>query len=183
MKNLVSHYFLLYRAAALCVLAFALCGGGCGPTPQDADDAVEWMFAELMRVERGWTPSDDEIIAGLQASGLADGYSSKHDLTVIAAASANGRDVVVRWLLAQGVSPNPRRGASPLILALRGGTRETVGLLLEAGADPNAVRKGDTPLDAAAQSAKGWAIPLLFKHGAVPREQEASEKRVGSPQR
>jgi len=73
-------------------------------------------------------------------------------------------------LLTAGADPNLRNsatGVTPLSLALGGTDPEIVRLLLEAGADPNALLPdGDTPLMLAARGANPQFVQLLVDHGA-----------------
>lgn len=81
---------------------------------------------------------------------------------------------VVSALLAAGADPDlpepphpeqPGPGTPPLLWAVRNGHRETVELLLTAGADPNI---SPTPLTIAARGGRYGIVRSLLNHGADP---------------
>jgi ankyrin repeat protein len=101
-------------------------------------------------------------------------------------AAQQGHLEVVRWLLAQGASPNPAVGDRhpPLVAAIvgplvpygsdKGSARDAAGvvrLLLEAGANPAVPDHwGYTPLARAVQRADARIVRLLLAFGADPRQ-------------
>lgn len=99
-----------------------------------------------------------------------DGWTPLH----LAAAFAGPE--AVRLLLGQGanvhaVSGNPQQN-QPLHAALAlGSSVETLRLLLDAGADPNAAQAGGfAPLHSAASAGKSEAAELLMERGADPAQ-------------
>lgn len=86
----------------------------------------------------------------------------------------------VRLLLQNGadvglVARNPMQ-VQALHAAVAGRSRESVRLLLEAGADPNAMQHGGwTPLRAARQHGDQPMIGLLLAHGADPEDADQPE--------
>jgi outer membrane protein assembly factor BamB len=122
--------------------------------------------AELINKRRGETDDDGKTRALDIASGellweMASGseirYSQPHDLLVSANGVYGGTEVT-QVLLKAGADVNaimqprktsgkgPRRGTSPLALAVENGHFELAAVLLKAGADPNDQRSGFTPL-------------------------------------
>lgn len=90
----------------------------------------------------------------------------------------------VRVLLSEAANPNEcnRFAETPLIFALKslkkGSFHEIVGLLLEAGANPNVTTTlGFTALDCAEARKDTQSVRLLIQHGAVPSK---TQKRASS---
>jgi ankyrin repeat protein len=95
-----------------------------------------------------------------------DGWAPLHLACAFAGTDA------VKCLLEHGAhahqySHNPQH-SQPLHAAIAlGGSEETIQLLLDAGADPNAVQAaGFTPLHQAAAAGKAAIVRLLLRHGA-----------------
>ncbi|MBU2490440.1 MAG: ankyrin repeat domain-containing protein [Proteobacteria bacterium] len=86
------------------------------------------------------------------------------------AAAAAGDDDTVRDLLKQGAQPTilDDKGDTPLHLAVANGHEKTARLLMEAGADANAVSEefGETPLFLAASLGLSKTVERLIEHGA-----------------
>jgi ankyrin repeat protein len=99
-------------------------------------------------------------------------------------------ELVARWI-GSGANPNATNagqyGRTPLLSAVTSDAAssvETVKLLLERGADPNArTTEGETPLDFAIYKGDRAKMQLLEKHGAVrgdgPRREEIPEPATG----
>ncbi|MFL5616370.1 MAG: ankyrin repeat domain-containing protein [Gemmatimonadaceae bacterium] len=107
--------------------------------------------------------------------------------TALHVAAAAYRTEMAKKLIANGanVSANNRRGAQPLHYASVGQPGSTtwapksqaavVTLLLNAGADPNAVdNSGVTPLHKAVRTRCTAAVRVLLAHGADPRRKNGS---------
>ncbi|TMK34465.1 MAG: ankyrin repeat domain-containing protein [Actinobacteria bacterium] len=96
-----------------------------------------------------------------------DGFTALH------LAAFFGQDDAVRLLLARGTDPDARgmgwMTGTPLNSAASARHAATVDLLLEAGADPDAVQRGGwTPLHSAAHNGDPRTVELLLAHGADP---------------
>ena len=116
----------------------------------DCDRLHQILIADAMQV---WAVS-------------ADGWAPLH------LAAAFGGPEAVKLLLSHGahehqVSRNPQRN-QPLHAAIAlGGSMETIRLLLDAGADVNAIQAGGfTPLHQAAAAGKQEIVQMLLDHGA-----------------
>jgi uncharacterized protein len=120
---------------------------------------------------------DDALAALLMGSGAnprATTRIGRH--TPLHIAADGGHPAVVRALLArQGgrvaldVNVRTTTGATPLHFAAASGNSETVGILLDNGADVNATEPqwGQTPLMFAAASGRTDIVKLLVAHGAA----------------
>jgi len=96
-----------------------------------------------------------------------DGFQALH------LAAFFGRTEVVRLLAQRGARVNTYSrngfGVMPLHSAVAGQHLEASRILLENGADPNAVQSEEfTPLMAAAQNGQASMVALLLQHGADP---------------
>src|SRR3569623_3229993 len=95
-------------------------------------------------------------------------YAEGTQRELIAAASRNDIKGVVA-LLKRGVKPNAvidEWGENALMHAVSNGTVEMTRVLLEAGADPDLLGRGFTPLGMAALQGQVWIVRLLLKAGA-----------------
>lgn len=129
----------------------------------------------------GWTVLMDAAFGGhtgvvrllLERGANPNLVAEWHSTALSVAASVSAADVC-RALVAAGADPNhtnPRTGATVLLDACgRNADEETVGVLLDAGADPN---RGDTdngPLVCALLNDRVDAAVLLVRRGAAVRE-------------
>jgi ankyrin repeat protein len=74
---------------------------------------------------------------------------------------------MLRWLLERGVSPDCSCGNTPLMQAAADGDIKTMDILLEFGADPNALNESsENPLGFAVTWDQPTAIRLLVAAGA-----------------
>jgi ankyrin repeat protein len=86
------------------------------------------------------------------------------------------RDLIARGADVNAAAENPQRVA-PLHAAAAVRDRETMRLLLERGADPNARQQADfTPLHGAASRGDRDMAELLLAHGADPKARSADGK-------
>lgn len=113
----------------------------------------------------------DSVEALLQGGADSNRPGQGGQTPVHAAAFADDPELL-RAVLARGGDPDVRNrvtGATPLVAALQGGNLAQLGLLLDAGADPNlADLNDDAPLHTAARTNAGAAILSLLEHGASP---------------
>jgi ankyrin repeat protein len=115
-------------------------------------DRLSEVLAEDPELVRAWS---------------GDGFTPLH------LAAFFGRTDAVRLLLARGAAcDEPGRGwmtGTPLHAAAAGSHAFIVGMLLEAGADPNTVqRHGFTPLHSAAANGDLTSVEMLLAAGADP---------------
>jgi ankyrin repeat protein len=101
----------------------------------------------------------------------------------LTAAILGSRVAHVASLLRRGAPVNAadKYGTTPLYKAAVQGETEIVGMLLEAGADPNRESGGEdegTPLCAAASWGHTEIVRLLLQHGAHPNAIETPDKGV-----
>ena len=113
----------------------------------------------------------EEMASGWGDSILND--YSRDGYTPLQLACFFGREDVARWLVAKGASLSAvsrnRMAIQPLHAAAAGNHLDIVRLLLDAGADPNAVQSDSfRPLHSAAQNGNAAMVALLLARGADP---------------
>ena len=136
-------------------------------------EAVETLLvlgADMDRLDVGKRLADDH--AGIvRAKPIEEIFATRR------AAAAALVDAIVRGdkaqvvaMLDSGVSPDiaPRRGPSPLVVAISHRNRELVRILLEAGANPAKYHNESTPLHAAMLAPDIAIVRLLLGAGADP---------------
>ncbi|RZC59869.1 hypothetical protein C5167_007171 [Papaver somniferum] len=112
---------------------------------------------------------DTKIIASLLSKGIQLDVANRVG-TALEMAARLGHQNAVKMLLDHGANPNVASPElfRPLILAIYAKSWESVELLLQAGADPNAVSCGSTPLIAAARAGRTDVVKRLLEAGADP---------------
>ncbi|XP_026458567.1 ankyrin-1-like [Papaver somniferum] len=113
---------------------------------------------------------DAKIITLLLSKGVRLDIATRYGTALQCAASLGHRDAV-KMLLDHGANPNVVSSEDvfkPLISAIIAKSWECVELLLQAGADPNAVTYGNTPLVFAARDGSADVIKRLLEAGAGP---------------
>jgi ankyrin repeat protein len=121
----------------------------------------------------GALAGDEELLGLLKKSGAdIDTTNTLSGESALQAAVLEGSPGAVAALVAHGANVNVRdgRGKPVLYLAIGSTTTETLKLLLEKGADPNACELvfGQTPLLATVADNKLAEARLLLEHGANP---------------
>jgi ankyrin repeat protein len=115
------------------------------------------------------------VAGGAAVLALEEWRSKRANLRVRLGMRAFEGDVeAVRALLAEGAPPGATPCANPLYAAAEQGHAEIVGLLLEAGASPDAHSRGVSPLYAAARRGHGDVLDKLFAAGADPGARNAA---------
>ncbi|MGB0767990.1 MAG: ankyrin repeat domain-containing protein [Phycisphaeraceae bacterium] len=142
----------------------------CSHKAKHAADIIDWMDEEYMLKNEGWIPTEQEIIAQIERLAAEEYFCKETDLYMIEAAAALDKPVVLRYLLDQGVSPNPESRGVALCQAIQSGNQQSVLALIDYGANLNAVSgsNDDTPLHWAAYEGEYWAVDLLISKGANP---------------
>lgn len=113
-------------------------------------------------------------------------YTLGEGCTLMHAAAASGRAEAIRWLVARGVSVGARGGyddATPLHTAAWRDEPDSIGALVEAGADLNAVsgsRHHNEPLGWAIVSGATGAVRALLDRGAAVRDHHREDARAGA---
>lgn len=122
--------------------------------------------AALGRTERVRGLVDDD--PALLSAFTEDGFTALH-LAAFFHQPGTARLLVERGAPVDAVARNVELRVTPLQSAAAAGESDTVALLLERGADPNARQLGGyTALHAAAQSGNEELARLLLAHGADP---------------
>jgi uncharacterized protein len=177
---------MIRLAILACCTAVAMAAGADSPV---ADAAMARDAGTARRLLRGgadvnaaqgdgmtalhWAASNDDVElaqmllyagANVRATTRLGGYTSLH------LASRAGHAPVMKTLVDRGASVNAptSTGATPLMLAAGSGSVDSVTLLLDAGADPNAREsaQGQTALMFAAALDRADVASLLVKRGA-----------------
>lgn len=128
--------------------------------------------AELVRAAEA---GDEPAVARLLREGVAPDARGSERRTGLDLAVREGRDGVVRLLLAAGADPEqavgPYREELPLVQAATRGHTGIVRRLIAAGADPNRPnRHQGTALGRAGAQGHTETARLLLEHGADPRQ-------------
>jgi serine/threonine-protein phosphatase 6 regulatory ankyrin repeat subunit B len=119
------------------------------------------------------TAGDFAVVMRLLEAGADIDHADEQEITSLMYASYFGHDMVVKFLLDGGASPDPRRGAaSALMFAAERGHDAIVKLLVARGAQTNHVDEyGATALINASGAGKLSTVKLLIKLGADLRAQ------------
>jgi hypothetical protein len=98
------------------------------------------------------------------------------------AASSNGQNEAIEFLLDRGADVNTRSGNgwTPLMRAAFFGRTKTVKLLISHGADINAERGDETALSLAKQNVHTEVVELLRQAGAKDRQKVLAVRTIGS---
>jgi ankyrin repeat protein len=155
--------------------------GACGgddaqPAPRagDADSAQEktaatpeWTAQDLLNAS---LQGQMKIVRQATDQGIDVNAANKMGNTPLMLAAYNGHDEVARFLLEQGARIGARNaeGRTPLMFAATGPFPDTVELLLQWKADPNATDRveGWSPLMFAAAEGNLDVVQALLSHGA-----------------
>ena len=123
---------------------------------------------------------DTELFGLLVEHGARFDPSGKQTAALLQEAIRSGHAGVVAVLLEKGVDPNfrDRGGQTPLMLAVSNRDRQTVDMLLEAGADALASHHWGSALARAVRSGDDDSVRLLLSAGADPTEQTRSGKSL-----
>ncbi len=132
-------------------------------------------MVELDQFEASASGDVERLAALVTDQSTANAWSSD-GFTALHLASFFGQPEAVRLLIRRGADTELpatnsefARGARPLHSAVAAGSSTTAALLLEAGADPDAVQHGGfTPILEAAQAGNADIVELLLRHGADP---------------
>ena len=118
--------------------------------------------------QQGWTPIVERILEAGAGEIDLEHRCSVRRTALFYAAEHEDRPAMVEALLRAGAEVNvsDRYGNTPLLLAVRdSGSRETIRLLLQAGADPLRGRRGKRPLDLARASGDRQLVELIAGFG------------------
>lgn len=138
----------------------------------DVNVATE-LFTLRVRLNDGAAQRDDDVLCDAVAAGdtvALAGFGKINDvtcageLTPLEFAAALGESSVIKALVLAGVEPSDWRA---LALAVTGGWRDAVNMLLDLGCDPNAAAPdGSTAIIYAADACRGDMVSLLTDEGA-----------------
>jgi ankyrin repeat protein len=116
-----------------------------------------------------WIAGNSETVPSLKREGWD--FKSSEASSVLARASQEGNSDLVRDLLAEGVQPSgtDQNLESALAAAAHSGNRETVKMLINAGAGKDNVAMKTSALASAAQIGDVELVRLLLEYGADPK--------------
>ena len=143
----------------LCMaILLAGAGGQVLAAPADAPLADAAMRGDLDAVQELLSRQADVNAAQGDGTTALHWAAYRDDVEMARLLVEAGADVAVKTRLGD---------LTPLFVAAKNGTAETIELLAEAGADINSTNaNGTTPLMLAAASGKVDAVKVLFEHGA-----------------
>ncbi len=154
--------------------ASALMAASTGGAPDTARALIEAGANVNARSSTGWTPlmsaasaTNPAVVMLLLAAGADIDAEDTRGTTALVAAAISGRETAAQTLVEAGAALVP----STLEMAAFGGHEAVVRVLLNAGADPNAIPAGAThmtPLDAATVGGHTRIVELLLAAGAKP---------------
>ena len=141
--------------------------------------AAQWSDTETMRdeLEAGENPNVRDY----------DGSTPLYLVCLFADVSKRAATIeCIRLLLAHGAAPNATSytpdASSPLVHAARWKSSEAVAMLLEAGAEVNAVDShGFSPLHRAVSSGISASVQLLLDHGADVNSRTTRDAEIWPP--
>jgi ankyrin repeat protein len=155
----------------VCLLASLACAPVWAVGPWESNE-YNWLIkpeASPLANERRQRPP--EAFARIQADGnFVQPQLAEGDMARLLEAAARQDVPTVKALLDGGVNPSGRDywGDSPLMVAVRHDNIELAQLLLDAGADTEAVWRGSTPLVLAANKGNLMLTRMLLRAGANP---------------
>jgi ankyrin repeat protein len=146
-------------------------------------EAVKARVASLDAFEAATFGDLDRLVGLLADDPDLTGRRSGDGFTALHLAAFFGQDDAVRLLLARGADPDARgtgwMTGTPLNAAASARHATVVALLLEAGADRDAVQRGGwTPLHSAAHNGDARTVELLLAHGADPAAMDDDSRSV-----
>ncbi len=124
-----------------------------------------------------------DMVQLLLENGADPNAAEPNEQTLLMSAAIVGEPGVVRALVYKGAEVNavePNFGETPLMLAAREGHSDVVGILLEAGAEPNtATFTGETPAWIAPNSQRGFGFGIGIIRGGTPKDRGRREPTPG----
>ena len=104
--------------------------------------------------------------------------SPRKGQTLIHWAASHGHEVVINWLLSNGVDPDSKdkKGRSPLSCAAENGHKTIIDLLLSNGVNPKSKdKKGRSPLSWAAENGHETIVDLLLSKDVHPDLKDSTD--------
>ncbi|XVF32447.1 hypothetical protein REPUB_Repub17cG0084000 [Reevesia pubescens] len=134
-----------------------------GANPNSADNSGNTPFHFVAKI------GSQKLLEYFISKGAEIDAKSDTGTPLQLAASVSRKDIM-KVLLDNHANPNVSSHGlwSPMISSIGNGSIECVNLLLQAGADPNFVSQGDTPLVIAAATGETEIIKCLLNAGADP---------------